>query len=715
MLEKIKREIIDYVLDDLVDGEINDQKRKMKRASLEKMIMDNDTVSSFDDESVEVKSEQINENSKLLYIDLLTAFGLSDALGSEISSYKTANQKAIDNFIAKGDDLLRRITASENSLSRKIIPEFIVEDFTSSNKIDRVSRELHTDRYGQIIPIKNYAYHSTGEDVLTLPYLRRYEALNKEQKVKASKVSIRYQAGAGFIDLTNGVETDLNSILDMTSSFWSQTILTDSKFQMNYKRRKTIDVVESDNYFYDIQDGAVCELKIELESIAKINEIVLDPSTKYPLDIVAIRYTSTNEPGEILKEIISPENEDDRCRSTFLKKKHTYRFKDIECKNIFILFTQRHYEHDIHLYDATSVWKNGLWLKSRNEHVNINKEVTFRARYNHRKHQEINIGHMDLNVVKSSSELAEMFINKPSQIRRVKKYEYQYGFKSVLARNSYFDNTGFVVTRPIGLRSSYRTISIETKEVHPKINGETFTDIEYYITGSRNPSPLDWHSILPTNKKEVTSERLFIREGAIAKLRFKAFNIIDVKDNLGSVSKDDYIEMKDSNGYVFAIRIFNYKAQDNYTISYVPTDASYELDLGGSVNTSIESFLSIGSGHVTLNERPVLFESDSCKVTVSNNTNDYGTAVMEALNVTDPSNPPASYNRFDKSSNQIQFYVLGNNIYFNKEITKGSLVSVTYKHKSSFIITKAILRKDKEYEEWLTPTLQEIKYKIEST
>lgn len=711
MLENVKQEIINNTLDDILQNEKSNEAKRLKKIELTRKILENDTMFLFSDESVEVNSEAINENSRMLYLDMLTLHGISDVADKLIDTYKSYNYMAVESLNTKLSNMEKRIKACNESMSKSLIPEYIVEDFTSNVSFEKYKRNFHTDRYGQIFRKKNEAHFSERENVITLPYNQREYFLNYEDMIKRSKVSIRFQGGKGFIDLSSQDHFNLDNILDTTDSYWSETILSDSRMKMSYRSDKDA-YTESDNYFYDIDDGAVCEIKVSMTNATNINEIVLDPNSKYPVDIVAIRYTLTDDPKEPLKEIVSPDEGD--LSSTFLKNKTTYRFKSMLCKNIYILFTQRHYEKSTFLYTPSSVHSSELWFKSKNNQKDTNENVLFVARSKDRSHDEIVLNQLDLSVNERSIDLIDIFTSLEKDARKVKKYEYSYGFRNIGVNGATYDRVGYYVSKPIGLKSNYKTISVESVEEHFLVNGKKITDIEYYITGSTNPSFGDWIPIQPTNNKLIESELLFVRENSLCFLRFKTSKIEGIYANGELIDNNKYSTITNINGEIDRIKLLGYEPEVIYTISYYPLDEHFEIDLSSQLISSSESFYISSTCNVVLKERPLIGSNeDYCRVVVTNSQNRLDQVSSLAENVTDLSNPSNSHVFFNNTSGRLQYYILNNAIYFNKEIPQDSTVDVTYMHRASSIRCRAILRRNDEQNTWITPILKEIKYRIQ--
>lgn len=718
MLKKVKNDIINSIIDDIVQFEKSDAIKESKRIELIQKINSKNIISNFSDNSVDVNATAISTNSKSLYIDLLTTFGLMKELDATVEGYRANNVQVTESIITKCKELLDRIYCCKESMSDRYIPEIIVENFQSAISFDKINRKFHTDRYGQLIPIRCYATYVDGENIVTLPLIRRDNSLLYGGIVETADISLRFQLGRGFIDYTDDTY-DINNIINGSTNSWSQTILSDKEFDMSFLEKRPEKIYVDDNYFYYVNNGAVAELEINFESVNTVNEIVINPYCKYPIDIVSIRYKMTDDEEEPLIELVYPDNENKHLSEKFTKDKISFRFPDILCKKIFILFTQRHYERGLYLYNTHDVYKNALWLNSTTQHEDINENVIFEPIYHDRDKVAVGWESVNDSVVKSSEDLTNILIGDQNKARKVKKYEYQYGFHDIACNNNHFDKIGYFITKEITLKSNAKLIEIYTDEEHPKgSNGSIVTDFEYYITGSKDPSRLDWLPIFPANKDIIESELLFIQNGTMAWFRFETEDVFCIMKNgeeLPNNTAEYHLKINDATGMYCGVQIFNYDYDAVYSVKYRPHFTSKYINLDSNVTTSVESFKSNGEAFVTLSEKPYIDKDNNyCMVSVSNIEGKYGTTTVIAQNVTDPYNPYASYENLDKTTFDLQFYVLDNTIYFNKEIEDGSIIDVTYNHLITKIRTKVLIRRNTTKDSWLSPSLNSIKYKIQS-
>lgn len=717
-LDKIKDDIISNVISDITSNSKSDLERESTKAILEGKIKKSNIITSFDDNQVEVNAEDINKISGELYIDALTTYGSLNMTGEDIDRYKAAQAMYLNSAKSKIRELNDRLEGCRNSLSNKHIPEYIIERFRSASSLDKTTRLMQKDRYGQYFPGKCYANYNSEECYLTLPLVKQDNSLRYDGKVETANLNISFQIGQGFVDLNN-TDTSLENALDGGNKPWSETILSDAPIRTSFLDVKPKDVYINDKYFYGVDNGAVCELEIKFESINTINEITLNPYCKYPIDIIAIRYKMSDDEDEPLVEIVSPDNKDKALRSVFTKDKVSYRFPDILCKNIYILFNQRHYQRETYVYDPSNVYKNGLWFDSKNDREDKNQMAVFKPMYYNRDILSYAWQQVNDKVVSSSEDLVNILIGNKAKTRKVTKYEYNYGFYNLGCFNNHFDRTGFYISKPLQLKSNVKKIEIHTDEKHQLDSASNMvTDIEYYITGSKTPTVNEWIPILPKNKKIIESETLFITGETRAYFRFEADEVYAIMKNgepLPKNSPEYHLDINERTGKIWCVLIFNYDYDAVYSVSYKPVEGSDMIDLSTKNTTSIESFEGRGESHISLDNNPFIDDTDNYCTVLLTDMGDIGEVQsITAKNVTDISDPAGSYKKLNTKTSEYQYYILKNTLYFNKPLPKGFMVDVTYRHLINNIRTKAIFRRNTVKDGWLTPILKEIKYNIET-
>lgn len=705
---KIKNEVLDDVLVNFSsDTEKEIEKNKIIN-SMENNIFITDTSSIGDI----VKASEINRISIELFIDIFSSY---EILKYTLKSFNDFDANMMDNIEiikSKIKDINNNIATCRKSLNNIYMPYYHLEDFSDVNRFTR-ERKYQLDRYGGYYNSNSYC-NIEGLGCAILPLLRRDNSLRYDDVVETGNISINFQLGKGFIG--SATENEMSNIIDkFPDTFWKQTILSDAPFNVSFKKEKPDLLFLNDGYFYNVDTGSLFEMCISFESVNVINEISINPYCKFPIDIVAIRYKITDDYDEELKEIVFPDNNDMTLRSATIDGKITFRFQDTLLKNIYLVFNQRHYSKDIYLYNAFNVLNNEKF----NNGSKYDKEMLFKANYDDRNNNNAYKNNINDLVVNSANlNVRDILYSKEKDTRKILKYEYEYGFKDIGCYNNHYDRIGFLVTKPLKIDNNTKSIKIITDEIHQKDSyGNTITDIEYYITSNLNPTLDEWIPILPENKKEIYSEELIITSETRAYFRFQTEKIISVMKN-GEPIEDQiaeyFIDTDERTGKYFCIQIFNYDFDAIYSISYVPEDGHTEIDFSKNLISTIEEFKGDDSSAVTLSN--YVFGDNAAAYTakiIDNSVNNFGNEII-AKNVIDLEMPSMSFKNFTNDSNELQFYIDKNILYFNKEISNTSIIEVSYSHLISDIILKAVMKRNSTKDGWLTPILNSVEFNIET-
>ena len=721
-LNAIKNDIIDNLLDKITENARTEKEKELLKQTLKSKIHENTLISKVPSGEITIDADSINDVMNKLYIDLLTTYGILNDMSESLSKYNVSYSSYINYVNARVNEISDALEACRHSLTSIYMPAYHIERFRTSDSFD-TSRKLQKTRYDGYFPSYCYCNYESREHRLTLPLLRQDNSLRYDDKVETAYITPYFQLGQGFINLENN-ETDIENCLnDSQSSFWNTSILSDSKLEVSFKDTRPDALYAGDGYYYDISNGAVCELEINFESVNTVNELILNPCCKYPIRIVAVRYKQTDDIDEPLTELIYPYNEQEMLRDKFTKSQVSYKFPDILCKKIYILFVQEHYLRKTFLYNPQEVYKSSLWFSSMNNIKPKVLEAEFQPNYSDRKLNSTIWNNVNEKIItRENKDLAAMIIGDEKENRKVIKYDYNYGFYNIGCYNNHYDRAGFYVSKMIDLGTNIRTIKIYTDEVHQKDTLDHYiTDIEYYIAGSEDPTMDDWIPILPQNKKVIQSELLEITGGTYAYLRFETDEILSIMKNgepINFTDTNNIILEKDTSidisGHYYAVQIVNYDYDAVYSISYIPIDGYDVLDLSNKLSTSIESFDGMDKTFFTLNDEPYIDETTNyCSVKITDVSKNTTGIEIEVENVTEPSNQSIGYKNF-KSTGSYQYYIYKNTIYFNKAIPKNYIVDVSYRHLISKFRLKAIFRRNSTKDGWLTPILNEIKYDIET-
>jgi hypothetical protein len=727
-VNKIKNDIITSLINDIVSFAASDQEKKVLRLELEGQIKENLLISKIPSGDIEVDAERINSQMNSLYIDLLTTFGILNNMSEELTKYNISYTTYIDYINARIDEVNDMLEACRHSLTSIYMPSFHIERFRTSDQFDK-TRNLQRDRYGAWFPSYCYANFVGKEQHITLPLLRQDNSLRYDDKVSTAYISTYFQLGDGFINLKNS-ETEIDNCIDESeTSFWSDTILSDAPLRVSFLDTKPDTLLVGDGYYYGVDNGAVCELEINFESVNTVNEIMLNPCTKYPIRIIAIRYKQSDDDKEPLVELVSPDNSQEMLRGILTKSQVSYKFPEIICKKIYILFVQEHYLRKTYVYNPAEVYKNDMWFDNKNDKRDKVLKAEFKPVYLDRVVESTAWKNTNDKVVSATNaDLASIIVGDKNASRKVIKYEYEYGFYNIGCMNNHYDREGFYVSKLIDPKSNIKTVQITTDEEHQLDTlGHHITDIEYYLSGAESPDDSDWYPILPEGTAEVKSELLMISGGQYAFLRFETDHIICVmkngeplpnseydKANPAVYSKELNYDTHERTGHIWAVQIFNYDYDAVYSVRYIPIKGSDIVDFSNKLSTSIEVFDGNNKNSFRLTNEPFIDDTiDYCSVKITDCSKNTNGMEIEIDNVTDVANQSLGYRNFTENG-KFQFYVYKNTVYFNKAVPKNYVVEIAYRHLISKIRTKAVLRRNSTKDGWLTPILKEIKYNIET-
>lgn len=721
-LSKIKDTVTNTVLNNILDSQdLSEDEIKIKKAELAQKIQNNELVFSGDLQQDITDANKYNKTAFELYIDILTSFKYINSLDGVVNEHIEQNQTDISNLKANLNTANDEIDNYENTISSNGNPQYKIEGFRTSNSFNN-NRNEYQERYGEHIPLSNTALYNSYEELVTLPYLRKENMISFENGVSLGDVSISKQLCSRLIKVRNGADAISNVIDTSVHKYWSETILTDEQIRVNFNKERPKDPKDLKDYYYGITHGALCEVEINFEAVSKVNEITIMPYGKYPIDIVAIRYKFSDDIEEDLKEVVFPNNPKEYLRNKTISSSISYRFEDINCKRIYIIFNQIHFTKTTFLMDCNEIFKNDLWFNATNKDntkPNLKENILFKPMYNDKSSMDSTWKYINNLILRDREiDIKQILFGKDDVIKPVIKYEYNYGFYNISPDYVEFAETGVYVSNPISANGNIKSVSITTDESHPVVDDSYITDIEYYISSKNNPSWDEWYPICPINKDIIRSELLQV-EYSTCKLRFPANEVITVKrDKIVMVQDYDYFLVHNSDGQIMAIDIPNYDFFVKYTVSYIPAENSRTIDLISDEKPIQEySYETISGNNRTnyiLKEHPYIDSSIKTSTDVKL-VNKYTCETIsqnaeQIVCVTDPYNPGESYKNFDKTSSKYQYYTDKNNIFFNQIIPEDFNIEVNYTHFASSIKIKAIFRRNTRDNGWVTPVLKKIKY-----
>lgn len=748
-LDKIKEDNINKVLAQLKDIRyMTDTEKSIYLSELKNKIQSKMLVTTIRKQSDLTNAYDYNQTAQELYIDMITTFNYINQLYDTINSHQLLNESIMNTLYSSIAGLNDKLDEYAAVIGTAGSPYCYIEGFRTQNN-QEWNRKYYTERYGERMPLATFVKFNPEQENITLNYARQQNAMVYKSGVQLGEISITKQYGSGFIKARNS-ETKLENAIDTSrSSYWNETILSDAELKVVGEGFTDSSGVTTKRSYYDLPRGALCEICLNFESLAKINEIVLNPFGSFPIDIIAIRYTLSDDEDDDVYDVVAPTNIDhDWLISKSIRQEYAFHFPEIKCKRLYILINQLHCIKNTYMVSCNQMFKNELWFNAtfnqQGDAVMSNTTV-FAPNYLD-KAQDDNIWRYINNkiVTNKSLDINDLLINNNNKYLPVTKYQYSYGFYNIAPNFVEFQNAGVYVSSEINIGMPIDTITLETDEEHFKCtNGQIMTDIEFYITSKPDPSYTDWKPICPKNKDYIYHELMqldydycYLRHKAVCK------NIVTVnKDGTQNtemirpivymndivLTEDaDYILKVDDDGNVYAIEIANIDHFSLYTVSYQPIDSAKELSLiddnNPIPNNSYEEFEGNGTACYELSDVPYYNQSepgltssyvkivnvDTGQVYQQTNSED-----SHIICVTNKEYTENSYKNFIANTNKIQYYTNGKYLYFNQSFSSKFRIEINYPAFASKIRLKAILRRNSKRDMWITPVLNS--YKLEFT
>lgn len=726
-IDKIKDVIINNKLQELIkDQRLNSAQIKIKKQELELKIKAKQLITNIEYQSGITNAVAINNTLQLLDIDLLTTFGCVNELDNIIDKHIELNNATINNIKSEINKANDDIDSFEAILSAKGNPSYHIEGFRNANNFEPLQK-FYSERYGEKLPYSCRAFYNSNEEILTLPYLSKSNMILYKNGVSIGNINIVKQLGKGFLKLNNN-KNILENIIDTSlQSFWSETILCDEPINIAYSNIRPIVENGVENFYYGTKNGAMCELEFNFETISTVNEISFSPCGQYPMDIIAIRYKASDDPDELLKELISPENIISDRIGTTISSNYSFRFPNVICKKIYILFNQIHYVKNTFVYNTNDAFKNELWNNATNDNLikpDINKDMLFKPIYLDRGLDDAAWVYINNLIVKNKNlDLKNILLENNSTNKIITKYEYNYGFYNISPNLNNFENIGVYVSTPIYASGNIQSIRIITDESHPMTSSEDYvTDIEYYISCNNNSAYDDWKPILPRNIDIIKCELLQYKDDMYY-LRFSAKMLYAIYENEILLTEDiDFTRnppptVENPNPPVISINILSPNFSSKYTVTYEPINNSNILNLINNMDetptiSSLETINATNTSCYELKNFPYISTDQMTSTNVKITNKNSGEVVTQndtmIICVTDPYSSNESYSNFVNTESRLQYYVDKNYIYFSSNISENSEIEVSYNHYVSSVRIKAIFRRNTLKDSWITPVLKKI-------
>ena len=749
-LDRIKEEMVDKVVSSLSNIRyMTPTEKSLYTSNLISNVKAKMLATTLRTQSGLTNADDYNQTAYELYLDVVTTFDYVNELYNTINTHQQLNQSIINTLYSTIAELNDKLDEYEAVIGTAGSPECFIEGFRTQNNQEN-DKSYYTERYGEIMPLATYVKFNPDQENITLNYTRQQNVMMYKSGVQLGEISITKQYGAGFIKARNSEARLENAIDTSMSSYWAETILADNEIKISGQGFNSIEEIGRTNRsFYDLPRGALCEICLTFEALAKVNEVVLKPFGNYPIDIVAIRYSLSDDDDDDTYDVVCPDNDvHSWLNSKSINQEYAFHFPEIICKKLYILINQLHCIKDTYMISSNQMFKNELWFNATYKNTDdavMENTTVFAPLYLDRAAEDMVWKYVNNKMVTNKKiDINDILIKNKNKMLPVTKYQYTYGFYNIAPNLVEFQRAGIYVSQEIEVSGPIDTVKLITEEEHFKTSdGQIMTDIEFYITTKKNPSYQDWKPICPVNKDYVYHERMQL-DYDYCYLRHTAYcgNQV-VMDKKGQTSIEmqrpvvymndivltediDYILRYDDDQNVYAIEIANIDHFSLYTVSYQPVDTAKELSLIDKDNpvpsNSYEEIMGNGTGCYELQSHPYysrtepgLTSSHLKIIDVDTNKilNQTNQSTSPIVCVTNKENPAESYKNFIANSNKIQYYTYGRHIYFNQPISPNQKIEFNYPSYDSSIRLKAILRRNTKRDNWITPVLN--KYKLEFT
>lgn len=716
-LDDIKNQVVKFIVKDMIlNQEIQESQRIEKEKELALRIQSSEIVTQLRPQEGVTNSLTFNAVNQELYLDLLTLFKYINEVEKSISKHTELNLSSIRTLQNQLADLEDHVESLERTLANRNLTYFHVENFNNSNTAS-TEVEDYTERYGETVTLSSHAFMNTQENALMLPYLRQHNMMTYSDSVSVGEVKLRKQVCEAF-SYAQTYAKDLERLIDTSSqTFWSESLFVEEPITLQFS---SVPDEGLENFYYGIGRGALFELEFHFESVVRINELALNPYIQYPLELVAIRYSSSDELEDSVFEVVSPTQDNPLYQSQMMDGSLSLRFPDINCKHLFLVFNQKHYVKESFLLNSLDLFKNHLWdqLHKRDYQYNsISPQLLFKPVYLDQERRLPEVRYLnELKGLNQPIDLHKFLLSGPDYARVMTKYHYQYGFYNIAPNFVEFEETGIFTSKPIQVSGNIKAIQLEVDQLLGSSSSQCLSDVEYYVSCSLDQFN-DWQAILPRNLSRVECERL--QSGVdYCELRFPATQLLSVKYEQESLVEGVDFEAVKNGETIVGLDMPNFKESGMYTVAYVPHESAREINLVQQdvpiLFNKLETIKGNNRSYYELEEFPYLSELEMTNVKLINKENGI---VMTQENqdldcVTDLLDAANSFKRFNLASSRFQYYIYKNHLYFNHPIPLHYDIEINYQHFISSFKIKLILRKNTKDEGWITPIVRQLKAEI---
>lgn len=692
LLDQIKNTMISKVIESLKETkDMTEAEKEIYEEQLRQKVSEKKMATVIRNQGGITDADAYNQTGFELYLDVVLVFDYINEIASAISRHIVLNRSIINHVYSQISELNDSLDEYLSVMSTPGSPYCFYESFnTETNKENSI--ELYRERYNEKVPEECILYGDTEHKCLTLGYSRKQNVIVYKNGVVMGSISITKQYGSGFVKARN-VENKLENAIDTSkSSYWSETILANGEFKIKGQDFESgFGQKPLNRSFYDLPRGALCEICLTFESLTKVNELDLSPFGSFPVDIIAVRYSMTDDEDDVTYEVVAPKNnQNEWLTSKTIDKPFIFHFPEIQCKKLYILLNQLHCIRNTYLVSSNQLLKNQLWFNSIEENESQLKtdssSVFVPVLMDQAEENPIWKYIMNRLMSNKKIDINDSILNPKDKMVPVTKYQYTYGFYNIAPNYVEFQRTGVYVTKDISIDGAIKSIKLYTEEEHyPSTEGFVVTDIEFYVTGKPNPSYTDWIPICPYNKTTVERELLqldysvcYLRHKAICETKIgidkdgnqklETIRPIVYMNDIVLMENTDYILRFDEDLFVTAIEISNIDHFAMYTVSYIPVDTKKEITLVNEendlkANNVYEEIMGNGSACYQLNEYPFYDENNKdTHLKIMNIAT--GNVISERIGntiecVTNKSNTDDSFKSFTKS-NILQYYTMVN-------------------------------------------------------
>ena len=275
-LNKVKKEMIDNVISQLSDIRyMTETEKELYKSNLISNVQSKLLATTLRKQSGLTNADDYNQTAYELYLDILTTFNYVNELCDTISRHQMLNESIVNTLYSKIADLNDKLDEYEAVMGTAGAPDCFIEGFRTQNHQESDAK-YYTERYGEIVPLAAQVRFNSEQENITLNYTRQQNVMVYKSGVQLGEISITKQYGAGFIKARNSEAKLENAIDTSLNSYWAETILADAEMKIVGEEFSSSDKLNQANRsYYDLPRGAMCELCLTFEALAKINEIVL--------------------------------------------------------------------------------------------------------------------------------------------------------------------------------------------------------------------------------------------------------------------------------------------------------------------------------------------------------------------------------------------------------------------------------------------------------